>query len=540
MAGKSGQGGISWEEKVVLALIYDGSKAQWESGIRIQRSEVPHCRKIRKIQGICFRDVCTAVRLSGMSCKHPRLCVAPENHLQKQEYVDEQALWREGLRAVLQSEHVIAFHALFGSEILVHELHVADTLPRLTAQRQKEAQTKLKFQDDKLVQKIIANFLSPEWTEWQETIQKTYQTFRYHEKVDLSVDPDWPVDTCNLTWVNNRIRDPKNNGRRDWWRNFHNEGLLLRFKTTRLSRLAIIFKAMLQEKDPNSSAIEPFPSLYYQDGMREQVAWLKEISIAYNPPSDRDLLGRPECIVSVCRNLVDLKKLFCIFVLVSEKGNPDDLYATLNAEQEDELLKRRITVNGLSIVGNAIADSSVQPSQYLTDQYLYSNMIQQANIAEYRASRVRPGPSGIEFRSAYLEVCVHAYDMKVLRLPLLSDFNPEDHIFKGDAEILFWEKMKSKFKDSGLHEEANEVCGDRVSDKWDLRKKQFWTEVWSRRGNLAMKVFLPCRTNGDISTSLGKRAQPEQPEGTSDQVVVTLDKSQQHPLPCQSPARLTC
>lgn len=506
-----------------MALIFDGSKAEWESGNKKDISEVPHgikrTGKRWTKKGVCFREACKAIRLAANHCKQIKSIAVPENCLETQESLDEQALWRDGLAKTLHSENVDVFRALFGHDTVLHKSHVADSWPKLTAQQQRSAQGNLEFHENILVKKIIENYLDPEWNEWQEIISITFQTFRYHEKTDLRIDPNWPVNTCNLTWVNNRIRDPEKDRRREWWRNFHREGLLSRFKTTRLTRLAIIFKAMMQEKDPNTSAIAPYSSLYDQDGMRESVAWLKERSIASETPQDREFLGRPECVVSVCKNLAALKNLYCIFVLVSEDGNPDSLYATLNPEQEAVLVKKRITINGLRIVGNAIAESSVQPPQYLADQYLYSNIVQQANIAEYRASNVRPGPSGIEFQSAFLEVCVHASAKRVLRLPLITDFNMEDHVFGGDDELDFWEKMRLEFKDGGLHEAADDVCGDKVSEKWDLRNSQFWTEVWSRKGDL--KMYVPCRTRTDTSASslLGKRLPAEQPKGTTDQVV---------------------
>ncbi len=532
----AGQGGLGWEEKAVLALIFEGGETEWKSGIRKQVSDVPHGVKVRKEkklnrQKVCFRDACTAFRLAASSCKPIHSHGAPENHLEKQESLDEQELWREGLSVVLKSEHMHVFHALFGHDTAFHtgDAHHADTPPRLSVQQQRAAQGRLDFCDDLLLQKLITNFLEPEWREWQESMNQALQTFKFSEKVDLSINPDWPVNTCNFSWVNNRIRDPKKDGRREWWRNFHKEGLILRFKTIRLTRLAMIFKALMQNKNPHSSAIEPYTSLYDQEGMRENVAWLKEISIALEPPSDRDLLGRPECVQSVCRNLPDLRSLYCLFVSVSEMGNPDNLYAKLDPEEETELIKKRITANGLRIVGNAIAVSSDQFQQHLEDQFLYSNIVQQANLAEYRASNIRPGPAGIEFSNAFLEVCVHANARKVLRLPLPPDLNVEDCAFEGDAEIQFWDEMKRVFKSSGLQEAAHKVCDSKVSDEWDMRNMQYWTEVWSRRGGLDVKMFVPYRARHDICSELGKRLQVEQTEGKSNQVAACCDAHNQYP-----------
>jgi hypothetical protein len=510
----AGQGGLGWEEKVVLALIFEGGEEEWKSGIRKPAPEVPHVFRVKKFwtrKKVCFRDACTAFRVAASSCKSIQSDGAPENHLEKQELLDEHELWREGLAAVVQSENTHVFHALFGHDTVFHtgKPLSADTPPRLSVQQQRAAQSRLEFCNDKLLQKIIDHVLEPEWREWQNSMREASQTFKFNERIDLSIDPEWPVNTCDLGWVNNRIRDPKKDGRREWWRNFHNESLLIRFKTARLTRLARILKALMQNKNQHSSAIEQYPSLYDQDGMRESVAWLKKVSTDSDPPSDRDLLGRPECVQRVCKNLSDLKKLFCLFVSVSEVRNPDNLYAKINSEEEAILINKRITANGLHIVGNTIAISSDQAQQHLEDPLLYTNIVQQANLAEYRASGIRPGPAGIEFSNAFIEVCVHANARRVLRFPLNPEFNMEDYVFQGDAEIQFWEEMKKVFKDSGLQEAAHRVCDGKVSDKWDMRNMQFWTEVWSRRGSLDVKMFVPCRALHDKSSELGKRPQVE-------------------------------
>jgi hypothetical protein len=469
-----------------------------------------------------FRQACTAFRLAAAISKPIQSFGAPENYLVRQEHLDERELWMEGLDMALYSQNVDAFHALFGGDKIFQsgKLHIADSPPRLLGIQQKAARARLDIYGDNLIKKVITNFLEPEWKEWHDSMNQALQTFRYNERVDLSIDPDWPVNTCDLVWVNSRIRNLAKDGRREWWRNFHKEGLIVRFKTRRLARLAIILKALMQVKTPHSSlaAIEPFPSLYDQEGMRESVTWLKEVSVASDPPSDRDLLGRPECVQSVCKNLPDLKNLYCHFALASEKGVSDHLYITLNPEEEADLIKKRITVKGLTLVGNIIADSNDQLQLDLADQFIYSNIIHQANVAEFRASGIRPGPAGIEFSNAFLEVCVHANASRVLRLPLPKDFDLEDHEFSGDAEINFWEEMKRLFQDSGLQEAAYNVCEGKVSDEWDLRNTQFWTEVWSRRGGLDVKMFVPCKAHRGRDSELGKRPHVDSTESTSDEV----------------------
>jgi hypothetical protein len=217
-------------------------------------------------------------------------------------------------------------------------------------------------------------------------------------------------------------------------------------------------------------------------------------------------------------------------------GNPDNLFATLNAEEEADFIKKRITVNGLQTLGNAIADSRDQPQPYLSDPRLYANIVQQANLAEYRASNIRPGPAGIEFSNAFIEVCLHANANQVLRLPLITEFNVEAHAFKGDAEMKFWEEMKAEFKKEGLHEEADEVCEGRVSEKWIMRNKKFWTEVWSRRGDINVKMFVPCRQQGDSRSAIRKRPSQTRTrtEGTSDQVLAVCYTSEISPYYCHS------
>ena len=513
----TGKGGLAWEERLVLALVFDGGQSEWEAGSRrhepvFENQTIMIRKQLHEGTGvkISLRTVFTAFREASAICKPIyKSCQLEGNRVIKQEFLDGQDLWMEGLGEALYTQNVKVFKALFGSGPVSDQYRAAEALPTLTVQQQTAARARIDFYSDALVQKLVSGNLEMGWREWGQEVQNTQKEFTFSEKTDLRVDPCWPVNSSHLTWIQNEIRDRTNDGRMDWWRRFHEEGLFARFKDRRLARLFRIFKALMQMRDKNSTDIELFESLYSIPTMQTNVQWFKKISMASEPLSDEELHGLPSCVASVYDNLSDLKQLFCILAFVSQEGNrnSDLLYESLNADQEAVLIKKYITVDGLQIMGTTIANSSESPPQYLLDPQLYNNMVRQANNAEYRASNTRPGTSGIEFQHAFLEVMVHAVASRALILPLQAEFNPEDHTFSGDKDLRLMEEMQRQFRDGGLLDEADAVCGDGACENFNFRKRQYWTEVHTRRNNLDMQIFV-LHPSMQAGINLGKRAPP--------------------------------
>ena len=438
-----------------------------------------------------------------------------EETAEDQELIDAMSLWADGLCSWLKLHKPQVFATLFDWSQTVHMLQTHAS-PVLSYDERSKIWEKLDFKEHAQF-KIIVREMTKMSKVWENTISAMH--FTHKQKNELNIQ----IDTFRESFEWSR-QDRQAGTRPQWHQNFIIESTKINRQARLFMRISMIFRALMQRFDVEACTIRPIfsqidsrsaVSKQFVEQLKHHRVTASSNSIAQikrfcaHEPLDRAL----QCVAD---NIEDLQLMYRIFSSAHASKSEFGTFPVileLSADSSDTVrlpdtagssLQKKIKIHDLQVIAQFLEEHKSTIPQLGTEQ-LYFRMLNMANRAHQIASQVqRPGESVIEQIEtedidsdypAFIEVMINAVQSGILTLPLVRPDSDRSSIEQARLRERIGEAendaaQRRFFLDSGLWEDADQVCGNAY---------QVWAEFEGR------PVRVLCE-KGVLNAELGQMA----------------------------------